>query len=105
MPIYSFQNKNSGEEWTDIMSISEKEQFLESNPDIQQIITSMNIVGGVGTPQGDDGFNEVVDRIAAANPTSPLAASRGSKQSSKEVKTRQVIDKWKKKLGGSLTSS
>ena len=48
MPVYTFQNKETEEEWTDIMSISAKEQYLIENPTIQQLLTSLNMVSGVG---------------------------------------------------------
>lgn len=98
MPTYTFQIKDDPDEiWTEIMSISQKEQFLKENPHIQQLLVSMNIVSGVGGIRIDGGFNDVLQKIAEHHPTSDLAASMGSKRSAKEVKTQQVVDKWRKK--------
>ena len=97
MPVYTFQNKQTEEEWTDIMSISAKEQYLIENPNIQQLLTSLNMVSGVGGIRTDGGFNEVLHKIVENHPNSDLASSFGSAQSSKEVKTRQVVEKWRKK--------
>lgn len=97
MPVYRFLDNETGEEWDDWMSNSDREKYLEENPNIQQIITSMNLVSGVGGIRNDDGWGEVLQRAVNANPTSELAASMGSKQSVKEVKTRQAVEKWKSK--------
>lgn len=97
MPSYTFQHKETEKIWTEVMSISEKEQFLEENPQIQQLLVSMNIVSGVGGIRTDGGFNEVMQKIAENNPTSDLAASMGSNRSTKEVKTQRAIEKWRKK--------
>ena len=46
MPLYTFENTETGETWDDMMSIASKEQYLKDNPSIRQLITGMNIVGG-----------------------------------------------------------
>ena len=97
MPLYTFHNKETDKIWTDIMSISDKEEFLETNQHIEQYLTSMNIVRGVGGIRNDGGWKETMHKIAEAHPTSELAASMGSNMSSKEVKTRQAVEKWRKK--------
>ena len=105
MPTYTFFNEESGMEWDDIMSVSEKEKFLKNNSHIKQVISSMNIVSGVGGIKNDGGWNEVMDRVSDANPNSTFAASRGSRQTSKEVKTRQVVEKWRKQRAKSGDSA
>lgn len=97
MPLYTFHDKETDEIWTDIMSISDKEEYLENNQHIEQYLTSMNIVRGVGGIRNDGGWKENMQRIAEAHPTSSLAASMGSSMSAKEVKTRQAVEKWRKK--------
>ena len=96
MPTYSFINDKTGEEWEEMMSMAEREQCLKDNPHIRTIITQVNIVAGVGGIKNDGGWQENLDRIASAHPTSELAASRGSRHSTKEVKTRIAVEKWKK---------
>ena len=96
MPEYTFFNTESGMEWDDIMSISEKEEFLKNNPKVTQVLSTMNIVSGVGGIRNDAGWGEVLQKTAEAHPGSELAASMGSKQSTKEVKTRQAVERWRK---------
>lgn len=96
MPEYTFFNIESGMEWDDIMSISEKEEFLKNNPKVTQVLNTMNIVSGVGGIRNDAGWGEVLQKTAEAHPGSELAASMGSKQSTKEVKTRQAVERWRK---------
>jgi len=97
MPEYTFFNTETGIEWDEFMSSSEREDFLKNNPKIEQVLASLNIVSGVGGIRNDGGWNEVLQKAADAHPTSELAASMGSKMSAKEVKTRQAVEKWRKK--------
>tara|TARA_R110002020_G_scaffold321162_1_gene537083 strand:+ start:548 stop:916 length:369 start_codon:yes stop_codon:yes gene_type:complete len=97
MPNYTFFNEESGIEWDQSMSIADKEKYLISNSRIKQVIKAMNIVGGVGGIKNDDGWGEVMHKVATAHPDSALAASMGSKQSTKEVKTRKAVEKWRSK--------
>lgn len=97
MPTYTFENKETGEVWTEILSMSKKEQYLGENTHIQQLLTSMNIVAGVGGIKNDGGWKEVMQKVAERNPTSELAASMGSSMSTKEVKTRHAVEKWRSK--------
>ena len=99
MPTYSFRNNDTGEEFTELMSISEREKFLEQNPNIQQLPSMFSMVGGTGDRiKNDDGWKENMSRIAEAHPTSPLAQRYG-KRSIKQVKTEQVIKKHRKRRG------
>ena len=96
MPTYEFLDTKTGEEFEVLMTISEREAYLKDHPHIQQLPPSrVNIVAGVGGIRNDGGWNENLDRIAAAHPTSELAASRGSRFTSKEVKTRKAVEKWR----------
>ena len=38
MPTYSFENKKTGKEWTDIMTIAEKEKYLKKHKNVKQIM-------------------------------------------------------------------
>ena len=73
MPTYSFVNTKTNEEWDDMMSMSEKETYLKDNPHIKSIITQVNIVAGTGGIRNDSGWNENMQRIAEAHPTSEIA--------------------------------
>ena len=93
MPSYSFKNTETGEEWEDIISISEREKFLEQNPHIQQLPSKVSIVGGYGDRiKNDGGWKENMSRIAEAHPGSPLAEKYG-KSSIKDINTRNVLKK------------
>ena len=94
MPIYTFINTKTGEEFDDMMSISDMENYLAKNKHIKQKITGINIIGGIQgiTHKTDGGWKENMSRIAEAHPTSPLA-DRYGKKSIKQVKTREVLKK------------
>jgi len=65
MPIYTFRNNETGEEFDETMMISELDTYLESNPNIDQIITSgTKIVHERGTNiRVPDSFREVTSKI------------------------------------------
>ena len=39
MPSYSFKNKKTGEVTTEIMKMSEREDFIKNNPDLEQMLS------------------------------------------------------------------
>jgi len=92
MPTYTFHNKATGVVEDKMMKISEKEQYLKDNPDIEQVHTGINIVAGVGGIKQDSGWKENLSRIAEAHPRSSLAERHGNK-SIKDIKTKQVVEK------------
>lgn len=96
MPSYTFENTKTGEVFDDYMSIADKETYLEQNPHIKQLITAINIVSGTGGMKNDSGWKENLSRIAEAHPTSPFA-DRYGKKSIKEIKTKQVVEKHRKR--------
>lgn len=65
MPIYTFRNTNTGEEFDENMMISELDTYLEENPHLDQIITSgTKIVHERGTNlRVPDSFREVTSKI------------------------------------------
>ena len=95
MPSYSFRNTETGEEFDDILTISEREKFLEQNSHIEQLPSRVSIVGGHGDRiKNDSGWKENMSRIAEAHPGSPLA-SRYGKDTTKNINTRKVLKKHK----------
>lgn len=63
MPTYNFRNKVTGEEWSEYMTISGREKYLEENPDIEAMFSGAPmIVGGVNM-KPDNGFREVLQKI------------------------------------------
>ena len=92
MPTYTFENTETGEVFDKILKMSEKDDFLKSNPNLKSIIAGINIVAGVGHMKTDAGWKENLFRIAEAHPTSSLN-DRYGKKSIKDIKTKQVINK------------
>ena len=99
MPTYTFFNKRTRKEFTEMMSISEMEEYLNKNHHISQVIVPINIVAGVSglTHKNDQGWKENMSRIAEAHPTSPLA-DRYGKKSIKQIRTQQALKKNKQRL-------
>lgn len=98
MPAYTFENIKTGEEYTIHMPMSEIDDYLKKNKNVRQVFTSLNIVGGVAgiTYKNDQGWKENMSRIAEAHPNSPHAERYG-KKTIKQSKTKQVIDKHRKR--------
>ena len=98
MPTYTFYDESSGIEWVEFLSLAQREKFLKENPQIRQVIQPVALAGdhlmGVG-PKTDGGFNENMQRIAAAHPDSPLADRYGSGKTNAQIKARDVIKKHK----------
>ena len=83
MPIYTFENKTTGEVYTESMPI-------------RQLVTLPNHVGMVGGIKNDGGWNEVMSRIGEHHKGTEMGDRFGSK-SIKEVKTRNAVEKWRRK--------
>ncbi len=98
MPTYTFENTKTGDITDMSMSMAEREDFVQKNPHYRQIFTTLNIVGGVAgiTYKPDSGWKENMSRIAEAHPNSPHAERYG-KKTIKQTKTKQVIDKHRKR--------
>lgn len=66
MPTYTFLNTNSGETFTTIMSIAEREEYLKANPHIQQQLISAPALGDsirLGLKKPDNGFRDRLKEI------------------------------------------
>ena len=98
MPTYTFHNKVTGETWDEFLSLSAREELLK-NPDIQQVPTAPAFISGISgvSHKNDSGFNDMMSRIAAANPTSPMADKYGDK-GIKASKTREAVKKAKSRM-------
>ena len=46
MPIYKLRNEDTGEEWEELMSISEMEKKLEEHPHVTLLINGAPMVTG-----------------------------------------------------------
>jgi hypothetical protein len=93
MPTYTFYNNQTGEQFDELMKISEREVYLTNNPHITQVITAPALVTGVATTNKvPEGFKEVLSKVAEAHPASPVAHRHG-KKSSKQIKTESIVKK------------
>ena len=100
MPTYTFINTKTNKDHTEMMSISEMEEYLSKNKHISQVIVPINIVAGVSglSYRQDGGWKDNLSRIAEAHPKSALA-DRYGKKSIKQSKTEAVLTKHRKRRG------
>jgi len=69
-PSYTFLNTDTGETFTEIMSISEREEYLKANPHInQQIVSAPSLADPIrlGLRKPDDGFRDRLKEIKKAH--------------------------------------
>lgn len=105
MPTYNFINTETGEEFESFMRISEREEYLITNPHIQPVMTAPAIVSGVSSSTQNrvpDGFKEVLSKVAEAHRGSDFA-NKHLRKSIKEVKTEQVVKKHVERITGVKT--
>jgi hypothetical protein len=97
MPLYEFRNKATGEQWEELLSFAAREERLK-DPNIEPVIGPVAFVSGIAgvTHKNDSGFGDMMSRIAAANPTSPLAEKYGDK-GIKAAKTREAVKRQKER--------
>ncbi len=70
MPTYSFQNIESNEEWSEMMTMAELDLFLKNNPKIIQTITTAPALGDsvrLGFKKSSNAFREQMRRIKKAS--------------------------------------
>lgn len=98
MPLYVFEDIETGRQFEEMMSYDDSVVYLETNPNLKRVPCAPRLISGTATEiKIDGGFKEVLQRTAAQNPTSPLAAKHGDK-GIKASKTREVINKhWGRK--------
>lgn len=106
MPMYTFEDTNTGEQFDMLMKIADKEKYLSKNENIKQVITAPNLnFGGVGDrTKPPSGFKDVLSRVAEANPMSPMADDYGKKDA-KSVAIRDTVKKVKKRVGNLMGES
>ena len=101
MPTYRFYNKKTKEEYTDLMSISEMEEFIQKKHITLLPPTQINIVSSVGNidSKTDNGWKEVLSKVSEAHPASNLASQYG-KKSVKDTQVDRVIKTHRAKKAG-----
>jgi len=97
MPLYDFVDTETGEEFELLLKLSEREEFLKDNPNIKQKVGAPMIVGGVdGLRKVDDGFKEVLSKVAEQNPQSNFGREVNSAKTNKQGAVNKAVDKWKR---------
>ena len=101
MPTYRFYNSKTKEEYTDLMSISEMEEFIKKKHIKLLPPTQLNIVSSTGSidSKTDNGWKEVLSKVSEAHPASNLASQYG-KKSVKDTQIDGVIKKHRRKKAG-----
>jgi len=101
VPTYRFYNSKTKKEYTDLMSISEMEEFIKKKHIKLLPPTQLNIVSTTGTIDGktDSGWKEVMSKISEAHPKSSLA-DRYGKRSVKDTQIERVMKKHRAKKAG-----
>jgi hypothetical protein len=101
MPTYRFYNKRTKKEYTDLMSISEMEEFIKKKHIKILPPTQVNIVSSVGhiDSKTDSGWKDVLSKITDAHPASNLANQYG-KKSVKDTQIDKVIKTHRAKKAG-----
>ena len=101
MPTYNFYNLKTKEIFTDLMTISEMEEFIKKKHIKILPPTQLNIVSSVGhiDSKTDSGWKEVLSKISEAHPASNLAQQYG-KKSVKDTQIDSVIHKHRRKKAG-----
>jgi hypothetical protein len=101
MPTYRFYNKRTKKEYTDLMSISEMEEFIKKKHIKILPPTQVNIVSSVGNidSKTDSGWKDVLSKITDAHPASALANQYG-KKSVKDTQIDKVIKTHRAKKAG-----
>ena len=101
MPTYRFYNSKTKEEYTDLMSISEMEEFIKKKHIKLLPPTQLNIVSSTGSidSKTDNGWKEVLSKVSEAHPASNLASQYG-KKSVKDTQVDRIIHKHRRKKAG-----
>jgi hypothetical protein len=61
MPTYRFKNKDTGEEFEDFMMISELDEYLQNNPNLEQMVFGAPMISsGRGMNKPDQGFRDLL---------------------------------------------
>ena len=93
MPTYTFEIIETGEQYDEMMKISERDDYIKNNPQVKPVMTAPNFVGDHIVKKMDGGMNETLQKIAERNPNTPLA-DRFSRRSSKDIKKENIVKKY-----------
>ncbi len=105
MPLYDFEDTNTGDRFPKLMSISSRKEYLKTNPLIKSLILSAPpLVSGHNLQaKQDSGWKDNLKRIADNHPGTPLAEKVGGR-STKQAKVAEVQKKHQKRVKDSEAS-
>lgn len=94
MPIYEFENTDTGKCFEKLLSFDGKDEYLKATPNVKQrFFTAPATVGGHGDRvKIDDGFKSVLSKVGEAFPGSDLDRKVNT-QTVKGLKTREIVKK------------
>lgn len=73
MPTYKFRDKSTGKEVELFMSISACDQYLQDNPNMEQLINGFPCIGyNMVTAKPADGFRDILKTIKKGNKGSKI---------------------------------
>jgi len=93
MPTYTFEIIETGEQYDEMMKISERDDYIKNNPQVKPVMTAPNFVGDHIVKRMDGCMKETLQKIADKNPNSPLA-DRFSRRSAKDIQKQKVVKKY-----------
>lgn len=97
MATYTFRNKDTDEVVEYSMRMSDYDDFISEHPNFERYYeqgAALNIVSGVGGIKTDNGFKEVLSKVAEAHPNSELA-NRTLSRSVREHQVDRVVNKYR----------
>ena len=99
MPTYNFYNLKTKEIFTDLMTISEMEEFIKKKHIKILPPTQLNIVSSVGNVDSktDSGWKDTLSKISEAHPNSHLANQYG-KKSNTDIQVANMKKKHKNRI-------
>ena len=93
MPTYVFEDKLTGEQFEEFLSIGEKIQFLKDNPEYKQVLTAPNVISGARVSTRKlGGFKEVLQKVGEGHPGSAVDKQFNTR-TAKQVATDKVAKK------------
>ena len=66
MPTYTFKNNDTNEVFEKTMKIAERDQYVQNNPNLTQVITGAPSIGDpvrLGIRRPDDNFRDVLKNV------------------------------------------
>lgn len=80
MPEYKFRNKDSGEEWLQWLTISERTALLDANPHVEQMIHGFpkyQDTVRLGRTKPDESFRDLLSQLKKNNRGSNINDYKG----------------------------